>query len=67
MDALNAFISKTADALLGAFAILWAPLCVAVLLFFVAYALWPSNWKKFLPAATPDSAGGIRADRSSKQ
>jgi hypothetical protein len=64
---MDAFISTIADALLGVFAILWAPLCLAVFLFFVVYALWPSNWKKFFPAATSTAVGGIRPDRSSKQ
>jgi hypothetical protein len=63
---MNAFISNIADALLSVFAILWAPACVAVFLFFVAYALWPSNWKKFFPAARPASSKGSCADRSSK-
>jgi hypothetical protein len=61
---MDAFISKIADTLLSVFAILWAPLCVAVFLFFVVYALWPSNWKKFFPAA-PSAEN--RAGRSSKQ
>jgi hypothetical protein len=66
MDALDAFISRSADTLLSVFAVLWAPLCAAVFLFFVVYALWPSNWKKFFPTR-PDSAEESRADRSSVQ
>jgi hypothetical protein len=54
---MNAFIDKIIDALLSFFAILWAPVCVAVFLFFVVYALWPSNWKKFFPAR-PTGADG---------
>jgi hypothetical protein len=62
---MNAFISNITDALLSVFAILWAPVCIAGFLFFVVYALWPSNWNKFFPATRPDSSEGIRADRSS--
>ena len=64
---MDAVISRIADTLLSVFAIVWAPLCVVVFLFFVVYALWPSNWKKFFPAATPTSTEGTPADRSSKQ
>jgi len=51
-------ISYISDTLLSVFAILWAPACVAVFLFFVVYAMWPSNWKKFFTATKG-------ADRSS--
>ena len=67
MDALDAFISRSADTLLSVFAILWAPLCAAVFLFFVVYALWPSNWKKFFPKTRRHSAGDVHADRSFRQ
>jgi hypothetical protein len=56
---MDTFISNIADTLLSVFAILWAPACVAAFLFFVVYALWPSNWKKFFTTTRG------RADRSS--
>jgi hypothetical protein len=62
---MNDLISNFADTLLSVFAILWAPVCVAVFLFFVVYALWPSNWKKFFPATRPNSVEESCADRSS--
>jgi hypothetical protein len=59
---VNNLISNITDTLLSVFAILWAPVCVAVFLLLVVYALWPSNWRKFFPATRPTGA-----DRSSKQ
>jgi uncharacterized protein YjeT (DUF2065 family) len=56
---MDTIISNIADTLLSVFAILWAPACVAVFLFFVLYALWPSNWKKFFTTMSGS------ADRSS--
>jgi len=56
---MDTFISSIADTQLSVFAILWALACVAVFLFFVVYALWPSNREKFFTATTG------RADRSS--
>ena len=64
---MNAFITNIADALFSVFAALWAPLCIAGFLFFVVYALWPSNRRKFFPSTRPDADAGIRADRSLKQ
>jgi hypothetical protein len=64
LSTVDVFISTVGDTLLSVFAILWVPLCGAVFLFFVVYAVWPSNRKKFFPAR-PASGEGIRAGRSS--
>jgi archaellum biogenesis protein FlaJ (TadC family) len=59
MDTIISIISNIDNALLSVFAILWAPACVAVFLFFVLFALWPSNRKKFFTTTKG------RADESS--
>jgi hypothetical protein len=55
---MDTFISNIADVLLNAFAVLWAPACIAAFLFFVVYAPWPSNRKTFFTTT------GGRADGS---
>jgi hypothetical protein len=54
INSINAIIDNFSATLLGVFAILWAPLCVAVFLFFVVYALWSSNRKKFFATTKAD-------------